>query len=155
MIRYLKRQYRRLKRMWDFAKFGADNYDYDFGFVFKLLHFKLKRLKDALDKGFAIQGSEDMEALRRAIKITGRLSRDRYGDWLFRRHERKWGARPPLETENSVVIFKPRANVKTKDDEENERKDLMEIGAKEKALWEGDLDELFRIFKNHGGTWWD
>lgn len=156
----------RIGRSIAFARFGWLNYDFDAYTMYDLMQFKLKRIQKALIKGMAIQEKEDMDALQVAIKLTGRLYRGNYERYFHKLHDRKWGDMPDWDSEPADLdkngkpltfrlIFKERANVKTEEDKEQQRKDFLACYEQGEVLKLKDLDKLNEIFKKHAARWWD
>lgn len=164
-IRYI-RFVKSSKRAISYAKFGWNNYDWDMGYVYELMAFKLKRLYKCLENGHCVQKKEDMKALRQFTKIFIRLSRDRYDSKYYREHIIKWGKMPPFEskpvldkkgkpTGSSEIVFKDRPNVrnaKQKKQELSERKKIYIKAEKDRCQ---DIDTLAALLKKHGRNWWD
>lgn len=156
----------RVGRSLSWAKFTYLNYDFDSAFLYDVMEFKLKRLEHCLKNGHAVQQKEDMKALKELIKICKRLHNyDDYDDKYHDEHDKKWGKRPRYESEpiknekgeitSYKMIFKDRPNVKTKKQQEQERKEFLACAEKGHADYCKDLDRMAEILKNHGRNWWD
>ena len=55
LYRSIKRFFQAIKRSYDFAKIGWGNYDWDHGYLFELMLFKLQRIEISLKNGLAEQ----------------------------------------------------------------------------------------------------
>jgi hypothetical protein len=156
----------RISRSLAYAKFGWDNWDWDFASVYSLLNFKLKRLYACLENGHAIQEEADMKALKEAIKVTHRLSRSDYDRKYHRAHGRKWGK---LESKTVPTEYDKKGEPKmyewiswragTKDASEEikaqERNEFKACFEKGEADHQKDIDRLAYLLKNHASSWWD
>lgn len=76
----VKRFFKKICRSWDYAKFGWSNYDYDFGFLFSMLRFKLERMEKFLCSKDALCCHEPptRQSLRLAVRLAKRLEKDAY-----------------------------------------------------------------------------
>lgn len=151
----------RISRSYAFAKLGWKNYDFDSQYLFEVMSFKLKRIREGLKNGCAIQENEDMSALQEAIDICERLFEKDYNSKYHELHNKKWGEMPPYTTELSEnseyrrLVFHDRTNVKTEADRELERTEFLhafDLGELDRRK---DLDRLNYLFKEYLPKWWD
>lgn len=158
---------RSLKRSYDYARFGWDNYDWDFAYTYDLMEFKLKRLKKALLRGCSIQEPEDMAALEELIQVVGRLRNyDDYSNSYLDAHNLKWGATEsrtePWVNENGKRMGSTWIAWR-KNCPENAPKELKEMETKEfRTCFEQgesdrmrDMEKMFEILKARDRRWWD
>lgn len=153
----------RISRSFAFARIGWLNYDFDSGFLYDLMSFKLKRIQKVLLDGHAIQENNDMDALKEAIKICDRLRECNYEDKYLRQHDKKWGGirskHIPNYDENgkhtTTTWQTSRAKAKTPKQKTKERNEFRVCWESGEADRLADLTRLFEIFKNHERTWWD
>lgn len=156
---------RKAKIAYDYAKFGYDNYDWDFHCVYQLLEFKLKRLYNALENGVAYQDKEDMDALKEMIKITRRLGRKTYEEKYHRMHDSVWGK---IET-SSTPNYDEKGKVQTytwnswrngtinatQEIKDQERKEFLGCYQSAEVDRMKDIDRLAELLKNHSLKLWD
>ena len=145
------------RRALDYAKFGRENYDYDFTYIFSTLEFKLKRVLLCLKSGYGVVKKEDLSALTESIKICSRLAKDTYDDPYHKLHDKKWGRSTfkftPTEDGHSLMESK-RSKVKTKAQKTQESKDFLDIYKKSVKDRHNDIDKLCSFLKNNSQTWW-
>ena len=134
-------------------------WDFDFHSIFTVMEYFLIRLQRTLINGHAVQEDKDMQALRIAIKLCGRLSKDEYADRPRRHHDKKWGeARywsEPIPGSTSSYFRSSRPNVKTEADKEAETADLKASWVVEEAQRKRDEKRLYGIFLKYGRRLWD
>lgn len=136
-----------------FAKFGWDNIDFDSHALYGLMEFKLKRIQRALNKGYSILPAEATLALQEAIDICKRLYEENHDEALIQKHYEKWG-RPELSDKEigPLIIHQ---NVRTEEDEKQEREEFLLIHSQKLNLRLQDLARLYEILKVHQPYWWD
>jgi hypothetical protein len=156
----------RISRSLAFAKFGWGNYDYDFGNVWHLLYFKLRRLKNALENGHAIQDEEDMKALGELLRTVKRLRSKWYERPYWDAHDKKWGK---LESKTEPCTFYEDGSVKTyqwiswragtkdaskkvKAQELRERRKGDKLAEKDRLR---DIERVGELIRKHSHRWWD
>lgn len=156
----------RLGRSYAHARFGWLNYDFDMACVWHLFEFKLKRLRECLKNGHAIQQPEDMAALRELIKIVRRLGMERYENKYYRIHDKKWGkiesrTTPNYDDKGEVTSYSWRswrkncpenAPKKLKDKERKDMKRVYENAEKDRIK---DIERMAEILVEHGQHFWD
>lgn len=153
---------KRIKRSYDYARFGWDNYDWNFAYVYALLEFKLKRLHKTLEKGHSIQEEKDMKALKDLTKVVRRLRKNGYDNWYYRSHDRKWGKLEsrfepiPGETSSRWISWRVNRPENASDEVKQQERDEL------KLIWENaekdrrkDIDRLAYILKEHADKFWD
>ena len=157
----IKKPFLDLKKMveWYWNVFRYD-YDFDGSCLFRIIEYKLKRVQKVLENGHAIQDAKDMQALRIAIKVAGRLSQDNYSDRAYRKHDVKWGEykhwftpnehNPEYSTWNSS-----RANAVTEEQKAEERADRKLLWAIEEMQQQRDERRLYGILQKYLRRLWD
>jgi hypothetical protein len=157
---FFKRPYRRAKKLYEWHKnVFSNDFDFDAHSIYAILEYKLKRIYPVLETGHAYQEDKDMQALRIAIKLAGRLKEDNYDMAEWDRHAKKWGELKtwftPIEGSTNSMWNSSRPNVKTPEDEEQERTEMRagyERGAAAKLR---DQRNLFAILTKYMAVWWD
>ena len=156
----------RISRSLAFARKGWLNYDFDMASAYDLFDFKLRRLYKALETGHAVQQPEDMEALRKLIKIVRRLSGFNYERKYHRAHDRKWGKlqskTEPAKLDDkgepltySWISWRSSTENASKKVKNQERKEFLACWTKGEADRCKDIDRLAELLKKHGTNWWD
>lgn len=170
--RYYKLQYaimkpfREIKKLWQWYR-NVFRYDYDFDghCLYRIIRYKLERIKPELINGNALHEDRDLQALDIAIKLAKRLQEDHYDMRAWDRHEKKWGKFHWEFEKIEGTESKPGGpysrmesyweNVKTEEDKlkcNQERSDAMTLAyniMKREERW------LFAILQNHLRRWWD
>lgn len=131
--------------------------DYDYSYIYELLHLKLKRTLVGLETGFGEHSKSAIHSLKLAIHLSKRLKEDDYHR-MYDRHDAKWG-----ETE-FITIELPdgyyslnvrRSKVITPEDEAQERAEMLRIYETEDMLRNRDRKNLFAIMNKYILEWWD
>ena len=152
------------KRSYEYAKFGWSNYDFDHGSVYRLMEFKLKRLRHALKNGHAIHEESDLKALDEYIKIIRRLHRERYEDKYLRLHDAKWGKlehkTEPINDQGKIEYYEFiswRKNTKDAPEDVKKKERSENNACYEKAEQDrrADIDRLAVLLKDFSSHWWD
>jgi hypothetical protein len=160
--RFCSKYSRRLKRCWDYAKFGWGNFDFDGEYLTDLITFKLKRIQRELEHGSSIQDEKYMQALRLAIRIGDKLD-TYYYHWFLDRHDAKWG-RPDMCLEDSEhehkgeklrVMHFERPNVVDDATREQEREEFIAAYEADDAMRLRDARWFFRLIEKYYPGWWD
>lgn len=153
----MKQFLKNLKRAWDYAVIGWSNYDWDSGYLYEFMLFKLKRMQVELINGVAIHDKTTLQSLRICIKLLERITKESY-DYNLDKHDAKWGsaefkAEPnPNSDWHRVVIT--RKNV-TEETMEQERLEFLEACNKDYKSEQRDMRLLHDIMKKYSKTWWD
>jgi hypothetical protein len=156
---------KRLKRCYDFAKMGYHNYDWDFGYVYHLMEFKLKRVRLELQNGCAIQEEEHMDGLNKMIKVVRKLGSKIYENKYLREHNKKWGkietsSTPNYDKDGKIKTYTwkswrkntKNASQEVKDEERKEYADCYEKGEQDRLK---DIDTFADLLKKHSLSLWD
>jgi hypothetical protein len=162
-------QYRtrkQLQRMWAFAMFGRENYDFDGAYLIALIVFKLKRIQRCLvNDSVCFHEPKTLQALRIAIRLGDRLSGEHY-DRAMNYHNKKWGEpkttfEPAGEFEggkfagqSGSIMVTNRRNV-TPATAEQERQEFMAAIDADEATQTRDARWFFAIINQHYPMWWD
>jgi hypothetical protein len=160
---FFSRYIERIGRTLAFARFAWLNYDFDSAYLWDLIAFKLKRLRKCLVNGIAEQEEEHMAALSEAIEICERLFAEDYEEKHMALHDQKWGElkfwTEPFNYENSKPLYhvfkSSRPNIKTDEDKQLERDELIKCMFDADKDREKDLDRLNELFKMYSRTWWE
>lgn len=146
----LIRAWRRVKHVLAFARFAWTDWDYDSLYLFKLIHFKLKRMEKNFQTGSRDIDDDDnsLKSIRVSIKLLeGVLNQDRslcrflnqYGDSTldFSADNRFKEIPPPgIELEQYIEFRQKAMNEDIRREKRNSRL-------------------LFRIMEKYYMTWWD
>jgi hypothetical protein len=125
-----------VKRMYAYALHGKYSYDFDAHSIYSLVQFKLKRVRRELIDGHAIHTDDEIQALDRAIRLCGRLHRDKYDSVYYRQHEKKWGK---LQSKTNPIVrndiqyyewisWRPNAN--TEEEKQQELEEHLQLYSK-------------------------
>lgn len=142
----------RIGRSIAFAKFGYMHYDFESAYLYSLMSFKLKRIRNVLKNGHCENQPEDMAALDELIDICDRLFSESHEDKHWESHNAKWGE-PKFDFGNGFKVL--RAMVVTPEEQVQELKEHMEIYVKAQADRDADIDRMAVILKKHQQCWWE
>lgn len=147
-----------LKRAWDFAVIGWSNYDFDYGYLFKLMHFKLKRMENAILNGHAEPDKKTNQSIRICIKLLNKLAFKDYQHFT-ELHYTKWGQPEFIFSETDSRLLSQfeikHKNIITEQDKEQERQEFLEAYKKDEEQERRDVRLLFSIMEKYHKRWWD
>ena len=152
---------RNLKRSIDYVKLGWNNYDWDGGYLYEVIQFKLKRMLPELENGHAIPNQyNELKALKLAIKLGDKLlnSWDSYKQFSDL-HNKKWGevniSFEKVEGSKCSRILSNRPNANTEEEKEKENKELREAWKKDRNREDRDRKIYFGILEKYIDFMWD
>ena len=141
--------------------------DWDQYFIFKLLHFKLKSMEKAhRNYGYDVRSNEKADEMKLCVLLLDRLIKDEYLENVFLNHDKKWGDLE-IDLEETDEYFRDedkeqlseciitRPNIKTKEDEKQERKEYRILSKKVDEQQKQDINMLFEKMKKQILDWWD
>lgn len=166
VVRWIKRPFWKAKLMYDWYKnVFHDDFDWDSGYLYKIMEYKLKRIKISLENGCAIQEEKDMQALNLAIEILRRIQEEhKYCfEKAYRDHNLKWGEMitwhtPNYDEDGEVRTYtwnSRRPNANTPELEEQERAEIRLVWEKEEWLYKRYQKWFYGILEKYMKTWWD
>jgi len=131
--------------------------DWDYYYLYMLLHFKLKNMQKFQRKyGHSLNSEEIAESMTIYIDALGRLIEDDYASEEWNALREKWG---DISWEDcadkpgySRMVI---SGVKTEEDEEKYRIDLRKCVEQEEEAVQSDLSMLFGKMKDAIRSWWD
>lgn len=159
---FIRNQYIGVRNIIKWSPVIYQDRQWDFTYLYDILRFKLNEMQKFFDSKQAISLDSEKRALqmRKCIRLIDKLSKDVYDEKYHRQLEQKWGELQwkfePIEDRpgfNRLIMH--RENIKTPEDEEQERKELLEGMKKAEKERQQDLEELFSIIKKNIHTWWD
>jgi hypothetical protein len=155
---------RKLKRFVAYGMHGYNTYDWDYGYLFEMLEFKLKRMQHEIINGHHTPDKATDQSLRLCLKLLKKLNGRDYhyfmdihnakwgeSEWVFHRHDEDG-----KEIENGcsrLEIIKPNAN--TPEEKAQERAEFSIAYKKDDAQQARDKRLLFRIMEKYHQCWWD
>ena len=134
--------------------------DWDQYFLLETLRFKISNMERYFRKcGHHVGANKDANNMSMCVEALHRIIEEDYHKEAFKEHEKKWGEASLKFIDSDKKGFKQllieRPNVKTKEDEEQERKDFRYCLKEEERLTQQDIDYLFDMLKKHIREWWD
>ncbi len=136
--------------------------DWDQYFLYEILRFKISNMEQFFRKhGHHVGAEKDANNMSMCVEALHRIMEEDYNKEAFMEHDKKWGKASwrTIDSEKKGSNFKQllieRPNVKTKEDEEQERKEYRYCLAEEERLIKQDVDYLFDMLKKHVRGWWD
>jgi len=134
--------------------------DWDHGFLFEMLEFKLKRMEKCLRNGIHLYADQTADKVKLCTQLLERINKDEYHEMVFRNHDKKWGRGEITFTDcedregmSELHIRYP--NVKTEEDLEQQRKEYRALMKRPDELMQQDIDLLFETMRKHIREWWD
>ena len=122
--------------------------DWDQWFLYKMLHFKLKRMERLQRKyGHCVQNEKYADQIKLAASLLQRLMKDEYLENALKPHEEKWGDSefvwtPKSDDEEYSLLNIKVEKANTKEEIEQESKERMVIYKHSDYLKTQDLDLL-------------
>ena len=152
--------FRNLKRLYEWYKnVLKDDVDFDAHSLYGIIEYKLKRTqKRLLDNNYVEFSKQELQGLKLAIKLAGRLDQFDYGERGNRKHNAKWGELEiwftPLPNGN-FSFHGMRPNAIFEKDKKQETKEFREIFQLEDKLHKREQKWLFGILQKYLNRWWD
>ena len=151
--------YESIARAWAYAKFGWDNYDFDFAYTLGLLKFKLERLQNCLLTSNAhTPDKQTTQSLRLAIRLIDRLYEDDYS-YFYERHNLKWFGKKHPDCEFEKIeggsLLRTKRNTLAQGQQEKESDELRAAFAADDALKARDKKWAFAILAKYYEYWWE
>lgn len=130
--------------------------DWDYVYLYKLLHFKLKNMEyHHRNYGHHVGAEKDADKIKVCKLLLKRLIDDVYYDKTYLFHEKKWGELV-LGCENTYDgSFISREKISNSIDDEKENKEAKKLREHEVYLRRQDVNYLFKMLIKHVETWWD
>ena len=128
-------------------------------FILKML----KRKLELMEYNFRVNGHyigvrKDARKIKICVLLLDRIIKDDYYDNVYKNHYKKWG-KPVyrhVDIEGGLCRLEiDHANVKTKEDEEQEKKEFRILCDRESKMKQQDIDYLFKLISKHILSWWD
>lgn len=134
--------------------------DWDQYFLLEMLKFKISNMEQFFRKyGHHVGAEKDANNMSMCVEVLYRIIEEEHHKKAFEKHEKKWGEPSFKFIDSDKKGFKQllieRPNVKTKEDEEQERKEFRHCIKEEERLIKQDYDYLFDMLKKHVREWWD
>jgi hypothetical protein len=135
------------------------DYDFDAHSIFAMTEYKLKRVEKALINGHAYQESQDMKALKLAIKLAGKLAKDDYDRAGYNRIERKWGKLvswfTPIENSTNSTWHSKYEKENTEEDKAQCRTEMSAYFLAAEAKRTREAKWFYAILVKYQRAWWD
>ena len=135
--------------------------DWDEYFILKILQFKLKSMEKSFRKYDNTLGSEKRaDEMKRCSYILKRLLDDEYEEQELKPIDDKWGelkitTEPCEDRKGMSKVFINRDGVKTKEDEEQERKEFNRAMKQARVRKTYDIEYMFSYMNKKIQGWWD
>ena len=135
--------------------------DWDQWYLYKILKFKLTQMeKLQREYGTAVNSIKIADQIKICVNLLDRLTKDEYGENVFKHHDEKWGDAhfnftPYKDDEEYSQLIITRDNVNSKEDEEQEKKEFRRLSEHERELRKEDINYLFTLMNKHIEGWWD
>ena len=128
--------------------------DFDYHYLYKILHFKLKNMQEYLESDYAITADAKKTAKQIMIakNLCKRLIDDNYLDNALRKYETQYGS-------SDVISFEPTENEYLHQliwnwTDEKQEKDFGRACEHSEYMERQDIDYLFNFMKKHIQGWW-
>lgn len=161
----------KIEQMWYDTKQGLINIiqwlpiiwkdrDWDHYYLFKVLEFKLSKMKKRFKKyGHTNNSLYIIKQLDECSVILKRLYEENYISEAYKEHDEKWGEIKlqfnESDTSDYYEVFDVRKNVKTDEDKIKEDEESKKCYLNGNRKQKKDLKRLFDIIRDNILTWWD
>lgn len=157
----IQKFFKNLKRSLDYAQLGWGNYDWDYGFLFSTLRFKLERMNAFLsgENAMATHSSAALKSIRIAARLAKKLEEEDY-NFFIDRHREKWRDVKvfedvePSDQDRRAGIAKIMRAINTPETA-IERKEYLRAAEADENIRKRDARWLFSIMEKHYPSWWD
>lgn len=150
---------RGIKNLFIWAPIIWRDRNWDFIYLFFMLHKKLSLMEPVIRDGHCVGGEDQAKDIKTCKLLVKRIIDDNYYENAFINHERKWGELNitwlPTENSNYCRLEVERTNVKTEKEKEIERKQSKFLYEHADKMKDQDVKLLFKMMSKKGLTWWD
>lgn len=128
-----------------------DDGDFDYGYILKILKYKLKRTREHIVNHDIIVDAKSVgEEIAQVESIIDRLYENNYCDKEYEEHNKYWG---DINYSGDDIFLSKKA---VKEGRQKEERDaIMKIHDKATELEEKDWNDLFDLMKKNMRNWWD
>lgn len=130
--------------------------DWDFVFMFALLEKKFQLMEESFEEGgkFVVGCDKQIKRFKICKEICRRLKDDWwYHENTFMFHDKKWGDIDFILKDGDNFSI-TRKNIKSKEDDELERKESLRLHKIENDRKDADMEILQMYIKKYWKTWW-
>lgn len=140
-----------IKNFWKWRKIIWNDRDYDYIFIFRILHFKLSNINERWkNEDYFVGQEKQRKNLETCVNLLDRIINNTPYDKILDKHFEKWVYPNIWETDSlGLEDFKPKVIC------EQERKEIKNIFQKQEILYKQDLEYLFKLLRRHISKWWD
>jgi hypothetical protein len=133
--------------------------DWDWHYWLEMNIKKLEGMEESIRNGCHVHCERDADQIKLALLALKRLESDEYHEMVFKPHDKKWGKLDtsfgqPDEQKCVEMLFN-RDNVRTAEDEKQERKEFMRLMKHRDYLQKQDLEYATKIISKYLFGWWD
>lgn len=147
-----------IKRLIKWAPIIWENYDWDYVYLLKIMYFKIDLMEKRMRTAQIIEDWETIadQMLECKTLLKNQIEKDEY-DYVeeeLEKHKEKWGdIRTTFNPDNSISIKS--SKVQTPEEEEQERKEYLNIVQKGINIKKSELNKLFELLPKYIQGWWD
>jgi len=138
-----------------YARFLWNDYDFDYGSIYRLLHFKFERMYRALKNRHAMDSEKRAQQILEASNLAKKLFEDNFAETEYDALTEHWGELEFIDNKEYPGHFKVKcAKVQTEEDEERERQDYLKIMELEAQRRLEAKEALFQLIRDNIEDWW-
>lgn len=154
IIRSIKRFFQWIFKSFQYSWFLRNDYDWDYGYILKLLRYKLRRTRETISKNKIITDEEITKISNQIIEVEKRIQRfldDEYNIQIKSdmNIQEKYGETKMVFVD-STVQFLPEWG-----DKVQYKKDMRIVYEKWEQARQKDFNEIFDLMKKNLQNWWD
>lgn len=143
-----------LAKSFQYSIFLWGDRDWDYYFIFKLLQYKLKRVRDCIkDNDIVVASNRIAKEIDFAVKLIDKIQKGScsYLPKEYRALKKKWGKTGFIEETKAWGYLKPLS----KKDEVQAHKEWVKFYRKQDKLYKDDVAKLFAHIRDKIHYWWD
>jgi hypothetical protein len=134
--------------------------DWDWGFLMDMIQYKVSRMRKCIHNNAIISDADKVcKQMDEAVKLIDLIREDDWTKEEDKQHDEKWGESHmrsiPVPNSTSSLCKFLRYNVRTKEDEEQERKEYRKIMWLRVRRAKAAKHKLFKLLEDHLLEWWD
>ena len=157
---YIYRFFFRLKTIFSYVKLAWNDHDYDWVYLMLVLQYKLKRMRVHFVKHNIVERAQEYGVQIKDLEDTiERILDGNYCAQEYASHYAKWGKitfdRESIMGGKLTRIKLRMSNVKTEEDENNEREEHFKIMEEYEKQKTNDIKKLFDTMRDNIQNWWD
>lgn len=157
---WVRNFFRWIVRVCQYAVFLWNDRDYDYFYIYRLLGYKLKRIRSEMENCKYMDKDTAIPQIKYVEELLEQVKNDEFDKDLYEEHDKKWG-KMSMEHKEVIVdgqkyyeVFFNREKAITKQEKEQEREELLKIMVESDRRRTECVNKIFDEIKKNVYNWW-